>query len=97
MREFNKPSQTVDKIRNDKLLRSKATVLFFFFFSFIKALNDEEIGAEKRPTGNRYFYVFEELHQVNRCSVKLFFTICRHIWDFVLRQVFHKETQYLLL
>lgn len=61
MEEFNKASQAVDKIENDNLLRAKATVLCYLF---IIALNDEEIGAEKRPTGNSYFSVFEELHQV---------------------------------
>lgn len=55
MREFNKPSQTVDKIRNDKLLRSNATVLFFFP-SFVKALNDEEIGAEKKTHWKQVFF-----------------------------------------
>lgn len=44
MREFNKASQAVDKIRNDSLLRGKATVLLFLF----KALNGEEIGTEKK-------------------------------------------------
>ena len=54
MREFNKASQTVDKIRNDNLLRGKAAGLFFFF-KFIKALNDEEIGAEKKTHWKQVF------------------------------------------
>lgn len=89
MREFNKAPQTADKIRNDNLLRRKATVLFLLLF--FKALNDEEIEAEKRPTGNRYFSVFEEPRQVNRCSVTFSFVICHRIWFYVLRQVFEKE------
>lgn len=55
MREFTKASQAVDKIGNDSPLRGKVTILCYLF---IRALNGEEIGAEKRPTGNSYFSVF---------------------------------------
>lgn len=57
----------------------------------------KRLEQKKRPTGNRYFSVFEELCQVNRCSVKKFFVICHNIWFSVLRQVFDKKIEYLFL